>query len=129
MQLCTASDAWEPGTGDLGRRFLEGSLLVSNAQVKILAKNVAVVDKLDLIEAFRERVTLSLSLTATPARERLVAAIEPNASLVGEWVRALRDARSRGLRGVGLDGLRSCRPGGRPTSHEDTAPRVVKTDW
>jgi len=102
VQVCTASDAWAPGTGDVGRRLMEHLLLLSDAQVRILTKNALVARDFDLIEEFPERVTLGLSLTGTPFQDGLVKVIEPNASLISERVAVLQDAKQRGLRVYGM---------------------------
>ncbi len=102
VQVCTTGDAWAPGIGDVGRRALEYLLLGSETQIRVLTKNARVVDDLDLAEEFPERVTVGLSLTATPAKDDIIRVIEPHASSISERVAALREAKARGLRVYGM---------------------------
>jgi len=104
VQLCTTVDAWCPAAQqyDLGRRCLEALLSEPGWIVRILTKNVAVARDFDLIEKHRDRVLVGLSLTGVASKDPLLAAIEPNASLVSERMAALREAHQRGLRTYGM---------------------------
>jgi DNA repair photolyase len=102
VQVCTASDAWAPYMGDVGRRFLRRLLEESQAQVRILTKNAGVADDFDLVARFRDRVTVGLSLTGPPWMEDAVVVIEPFASPLSGRVEALRSAKRLGLRVYGM---------------------------
>lgn len=65
---------------DLGRRCLDAVLSQPGWTVRILTKNAAVVRDFDLIERYRNRVLVGLSLTATEERSHVIAVLEPNAS-------------------------------------------------
>ena len=100
VQLCTTVDAWSPEAQkhDLGRRCLEAILAEPGWTVRVLTKNAAVVNDFDLIERHRDRVLVGLSITAMPMQERVIAAIEPNASPIAQRMAALKLAHQRGLR-------------------------------
>ena len=103
-QLCTLTDAWAPETlaSKLGRKCLEAILNESDWHVRILTKNAAVENEFDLLEKHRERVTVGLSLTGTPDKEKVVSSIEPHASLISDRMRVLKKAHKMGLRTYGM---------------------------
>jgi DNA repair photolyase len=100
IQLCTTVDAWAPEAqeSNIGRRCLEAILAQPDWRVRILTKNAAVAEDFDLIEKYRDRVIIGLSLTAIPSRQDLTSIIEPNASTIKERMAALVKANRRGLR-------------------------------
>jgi len=104
VQLCTTVDAWSPEAQvhDLGRRCLDAILSQPGWTVRILTKNAAVVRDFDLIERYRSRVLVGLSLTAAEERSHIIAVVEPNASPIQERMTALREAHERGLRTYGM---------------------------
>jgi DNA repair photolyase len=104
VQLCTTVDAWSPEAQDhdLGRKCLDAILSQPGWTVRILTKNAAVVREFDLIERYRNRVLVGLSLTATEERSHVIAVVEPNASPIRERMAALRGAHERGLRTYGM---------------------------
>ena len=67
VQLCTTVDAWAPEAQKhkLGRRYLEAILSQPGWSVGILTKNAVVKREFDLIEKYRDRVLIGLSITAT----------------------------------------------------------------
>lgn len=100
VQLCTTVDAWSPEAQkhDLGRRCLEATLSQPGWTVRILTKNVAVVRDFDVIERYRDRVLLGLSITATRDKAEVTSVIEPHASPIPDRIAAFREAHTRGLR-------------------------------
>jgi len=100
VQLCTLVDAWSPEAHehDLGRRCLEAILSQPGWTVRILTKNAAVRKDFDLIERYRDRVLVGLSITGTPDKEAIVNVIEPNASAIPARMETLKEAAERGLR-------------------------------
>src|SRR5450756_1532493 len=104
IQLCTTVDAWAPEAQEhgLGRRCLEAILSEPGWTVRILTKNAAVLRDFDLIERFRSRVLVGISLTATESKSNLTSVIEPYASTIPERMHALREAHRRGLRVYGM---------------------------
>ena len=104
VQLCTTVDAWAPEAQKhgLGRRCLEAILSQPGWTVRILTKNAAVLNDFDLIERFRSRVLVGISLTATESKSNLTSVIEPHASTIPERMYALREAHRRGLRVYGM---------------------------
>jgi len=104
VQLCTLTDAWAPEAQEhqLGRRCLEAILCQPGWTVRILTKNAAVADDFDLIEKYRDRVLVGLSITGTPDQEEALKVIEPHASPIRERMAALREAHARGLRTYGM---------------------------
>jgi len=104
VQLCTLVDAWAPEAQehDLGRRCLEAILSEPGWTVRILTKNAAVRKDFDLIERYRDRVLVGLSITATPDKETILGVIEPNASSIPARMETLKGAARRGLRTYGM---------------------------
>lgn len=100
VQLSTISDAWSPEAQEygLGRQCLESILAEPDWTVRILTKNAAVEKEFDLITKYRDRVTVGLSMTATPENAAIISAIEPCASPIPERLRVLQQAKAMGLR-------------------------------
>lgn len=100
VQLCTISDAWSPEAQQLhlGRTCLEAILSEPGWTVRILTKNAAVADDFDLIERYRDRVTIGLSVTGTLTENDMVKVVEPHASPIGDRIAVLQEAQRRGLR-------------------------------
>jgi DNA repair photolyase len=104
IQLCTTVDAWSPGAQKytLGRRCLEAVMKESGWSVRILTKNEAVQRNYDLIQQYRDRILIGLSLTATPDKSHIMRVIEPNASSIPERMEAMEKAHQMGLRTYGM---------------------------
>lgn len=104
IQLCTTVDAWAPEARDhqLGRRCLEAILTQPGWKVRILTKNAAVQQDYEIVEKYRDRVAVGISLTATPAREAQMSVVEARASKITERLGALNEAHRRGLRTYGM---------------------------
>ena len=104
VQLCTLTDAWAPEAQafDLGRRCLEAILGQPDWQVRVLSKNAAVAKDFDVMERYRDRVSVGLSITGTPDQEEVLKVIEPYASPIRDRMAALGQAHARGLRTYGM---------------------------
>ena len=104
VQLSTIVDAWSPEAQqfDLGRKCLEAILSEPGWTVRILTKNAILAKDFDLIEKYRDRVLVGLSITATPDKKDVMSVIEPYASSIPDRIAALRDARARGLGTYGM---------------------------
>lgn len=104
IQLCTIVDAWAPEAQkyDLGRQCLEAILSQPGWTVRILTKNAAVVNDLQLIEKYRNRVQVAMSITAPPSKEKIISVVEPNASLIAKRIAVMHEAHKRGLRTYGM---------------------------
>jgi DNA repair photolyase len=104
IQLCTTVDAWAPEAQEheLGRKCLNAILSEPGWMVRILTKNAILAKDFDLIEKYRDRVLVGLSITATPDKKDVMSVIEPYASSIPDRIAALRDARTRGLRTYGM---------------------------
>jgi DNA repair photolyase len=104
VQISTTVDAYSPESQryNLGRRCLEAVLSQPGWTVRILTKNAAVARDFDLIERYRERVLIGLSITATPDKNNLMSIVEPNASSTTDRMAVLREAHERGLRTYGM---------------------------
>ncbi|BAH73593.1 SPL family radical SAM protein [Solidesulfovibrio magneticus] len=111
VMLSTLTDAWSPEAQefDLGRRCLEKLLRESKARVRILTKNAAVVNELDLLAEFRERVILGLSITAPLSKAKVAEVLEPRASSIQERLGALQAAHEAKVPIFGM--LCPCMPG------------------
>jgi DNA repair photolyase len=104
VQLCTTVDAWAPEAQHygLGRACLEAILSQPDWKVRILTKNAAVVEDFDVVEQYRDRVLVGLSITGTPSASDFLRITEPNASTIQERMTALQVAAKRGLRTYGM---------------------------
>ena len=100
VQICTVVDAWSPEAKqyELGRRCLKAILSQSGWTVRVLTKNVCIREDFDLIEKYRDRILVGLSITATPDKSDIISVIEPNASSIQERMLAMTEAAARGLR-------------------------------
>ena len=104
VQVCTLSDAWSPEAQqhDLGRKCLHAILSEPGWTVRVLTKNAAVAKDFDIIEKYKDRVLVGLSVTATPVRSNVISVIEPNASPIQERIKVLQQAHASGLRTYGM---------------------------
>ncbi len=104
VQLCTTVDAWSPEAQEheLGRRCLEAILSEPGWTVRILTKNAAVSKDFDIIDKYKDRVQLGLSITALPEKEDVIKSIEPNASPITERIAVIKEAANRGIRTYGM---------------------------
>jgi DNA repair photolyase len=100
IQLCTLTDAWAPEAQEhqLGRRCLQAILAQPGWTVRILTKNVTVRDDFDLIEKYRDRMLVGLSITAPLDKGAPIQVLEPNASSIQDRMLATVEAAARGLR-------------------------------
>jgi len=100
VQLCTLTDAWAPEAQkhNLGRRCLEAILPEPGWTVRILTKNAAVRKDFDLIEQYRDRVLVGVSITASSDQDHIMSAVEPHASPISERSAVMAEAHARGLR-------------------------------
>lgn len=100
IQLCTTTDAWAPETQEhqIGRRCLKAILSGASWTVRILTKNAAVMNDLDALKPYRDRILVGLSITGTPDQSEVIETIEPHASGIKERMRAMRTASNMGLR-------------------------------
>jgi DNA repair photolyase len=111
VMLSTTSDPWAPEAQrlQLGDQCAEIILCNSPATIVILTKNAAVSRAFELLSQYRDRVWLSLSITAPKSRENLIRTLEPSASSISDRLKALHEAHHRGLRTYGM--LCPCLPG------------------
>ena len=111
VQVCTTTDGWAPESQELGlgRGILEALFENSDCRVRVLTKNAAVSKDFDLIEKYRDRVFVGLSLTAPPSRSRHAGIIEPHASSIEARLGAYEEAHRLGLQTYGM--LCPCLPG------------------
>jgi len=100
VQLCTTTDAWSPEAKqhNLGRKCLKTILDEPGWTVRILTKNMSVIDDFDLIEKYRDRVLVGLSITAPPDKDDVINILEPNVSPIHDRMLALVEAAARGFR-------------------------------
>jgi DNA repair photolyase len=104
VQLCTTVDAWAPEAQehDLGRRCMEAVLSWPGWTLRILTKNAAVSKDFDLIERYKDRVLVGLSITGTPDQDEIINILEPNASSIRERMSVMVEAAARGFRTYGM---------------------------
>ena len=81
---------------------MEAILAQPGWTVRILTKNAAVARDFDFVKKHKDRVLVGISLTGTVGKEKIVAAIEPNASPISERMEAMREAHDLGLRTYGM---------------------------
>ncbi|MCX5636924.1 MAG: DNA photolyase [Planctomycetota bacterium] len=100
VQLCTIVDAWSPEAQQyqLGRRCLEAVLSQPGWTVRVLTKNAAIKNDFDVIERYKDRVLVGLSITALPDKDNIISVIEPNASLIKERMEVMSKAAHQGFR-------------------------------
>ncbi len=111
VMLSTLTDAWSPEAQayGLGRKCLEKLLRESKARVRILTKNAAVANELDLLAEFRDRVDLGLSITAPLSKANIIEVLEPRTSSIQERLDALKAAHEAKVPVYGM--LCPCLPG------------------
>ena len=111
VMISTLTDAWSPEAQayGLGRKCLEKVLRESKARVRILTKNAAVANEMDLLAEFRDRVVLGLSITAPLSKARVAEVLEPKASSIKERLGALQAAHEAKVPIFGM--LCPCLPG------------------
>jgi len=104
VMLSTTTDPYAPEAQahDLGRKCAQAVLENSEASLRILTKNSAVANDLDLFAQHKDRVMLGLSVTAPIAKENIAAVLEPNASSLSERIEAYRLAKELGLWTFGM---------------------------
>ncbi len=100
VMLSTTTDPYSPEAqkDDLGRKCAQAVLEHSQASLRILTKNAAVVKDLDLFAQHKARVLFGLSLTSTVSKEKIIKVLEPNASSISERLEAYRQAHALGIR-------------------------------
>lgn len=111
VMLSTVTDPYAPEVVErkTSRECLAEILKNSPAQVRILTKNAAVVNDLDIISSYPGRVTVGLSITAPKEKEHLAHILEPNASTISKRLEAYRQISEAGVRIYGM--LCPCIPG------------------
>ena len=111
VMLSTLTDAWSPEAQEfnLGRKSLEKVLRESKARVRILTKNAAVANELDLLAEYRDRVMLGLSITTPLSKAKVAEVLEPRASTIQERLDALQAAHEAKVPIFGM--LCPCLPG------------------
>lgn len=104
VQICSIVDAWAPEAQEhqLGRRCLTAVLAQPDWTVRILTKNAAVTRDFDVVEQYRDRVLVGLSLTGTAEASPVLNIIEPYASPIEQRMAALQKAHALGLRTYGM---------------------------
>jgi len=77
VKICPLVDAWAPEAlkYDLGRISVEGVLRQPGWTVRILTKSAAVLKDFDLIEKYRDRVLVGLSITSTPDKSHIMSVV------------------------------------------------------
>ncbi len=100
VMVSSLSDAWTPAARryGIGRACLEYLLQHTPAQVRVLTKNAHVRHDFDLLERYRDRVMVGLTVSGLPEHEKAIVALEPFASTITERIAAMHEAHARGLR-------------------------------
>lgn len=70
--------------------------------MRILIKDTAVEKEFDLLEQYKDRVLVGLTLTAAKDKSGIMAEVEPNASLNVDRMKVLRQEHERGLWTYGM---------------------------
>jgi len=130
VMLSTITDPYSPEAQqhNLARKCLTEVLQGSQAQVRILTKNAAIVNDIDLLAQYRDRVMVGLSITAPVDKEHLAKVLEPNASTISERLEAYERLKAAGLRTYGM--LCPCMPGiaSDPGDYEEMLESILKFD-
>jgi DNA repair photolyase len=79
VMFCSLSDGWAPSVRryGVGRSCLEYLLQDTPAQVRILTKNSHVRDEFPLLEQYRERVMVGITITGLPEHEAAIWSRQP----------------------------------------------------
>ena len=118
VMFCTYTDGWSPEAQKyrLGRNCLQQLLTTSRCKIRILTKNAAIRNDLDLLARYADRVELSLSLTAPPSKSRVMKILEPQASSIEDRIDVLKSAKRLGIQIYGI--LCPCLPSIASEPHE-----------
>ncbi len=129
VMMCTKVDPYSPavqGT-NLFRDCLH-EVLTNNphCQVRVLTKNAGIASVLKKFTEYRDRILVSLSITAPPTLQNLINIIEPNTSSISERYDALKEIHNLGFRMYGM--VCPCIPGIMTSNYqiEDTFKKILK---
>lgn len=102
--LCSKTDGWSPTARkyEIGRRMLRMILEQSDAKVRVISKSSYLAEEFGLIEKYRDRVMLGLSITGLPAHDAVVQTYERNACPPSKRIATMAEAARRGLRVFGM---------------------------
>ena len=102
--LCSKTDGWSPTARkyEIGRRMLRMILEQSEAKVRIISKSSHLDEEFALIEQYRDRVMLGLSITGLPEHDAVVQTYERNACPPSKRIATMTEAAQRGLHVFGM---------------------------
>jgi DNA repair photolyase/uncharacterized ParB-like nuclease family protein len=111
IMLSALDDAWSPEARmyGVGRKSLASLLKGTDARIRILTKSAEVATDFDVAKGAEGRVIVGLSTGIPASREKVAAAVEPNASTIKERLDALKKAHELGFATYGM--LCPCLPG------------------
>lgn len=109
--ISSLNDSWAPEAinYDLGRRCLEVLLRFSNCRIKILTKSPTINKDFDLINQYRDRVSLGINMAAPISKESILQVLEPNSSTLLERITLITEAKDLGISLFGF--INPCMPG------------------
>ena len=98
--LCSKTDGWSPlaRQATIGTRMLRMLLTQSRASVRIISKSAYLNEEFELVEQYRDRVILGLSITGLPEHDAVVQVYERNACPPSKRIATMAEAARRGLR-------------------------------
>jgi len=104
LMVCPTTDAWAPEAQKykIGKRILEVVAERGQCQCRLLSKNRAMFDDLDVVKAQRGRFMVGTSITAPARKAAELAAVERYASPNPDRREALVGAHRRGYRTFGM---------------------------
>lgn len=122
------TDPWCPTCRkhDLGKKCLKAFFDADHeAHLRILTKSIAVVEDLKGFTQYKNRIHVSLSITAPRSKSALALIMEPNASTIEERLDALKALRTMGFKAYGM--ICPCTPGLLDTKadFEELLPEII----
>lgn len=94
---------------NLGRRCIEAVLKNSEAKVKILTKSTAIINDMDLLCEFKERVSIGFSIMSPVYKSEIVKCLEPEACGLKDRLFIWKRLGELGVKTFGM--VKPCMPG------------------
>ena len=93
----------------IGRRCIEAVLRNTEAKVKILTKSTAIINDLDLLCEFKERVSIGFSIMSPVYKSEIVKCLEPGACNINDRLFVYKRLHDNGIKTFGM--VKPCMPG------------------
>lgn len=109
--ISTQTDPYDKTASKLnvGRRCIEAVLRNTEAKVKILTKSTAIINDLDLLYEFKERVSIGFSIMSPVYKSEIVKCLEPGACSIADRIFVYKRLSENGIKTFGM--VKPCMPG------------------